>query len=216
MTHCQVRPHGRVTLESDALAPELQQRVRSYLQSYDRHFMKQGNDYAVRDPAEKPGLQAGEQLWHDWAVIYRLERGIGDRPEWAMQPLPGLRRVHLAFAPAVIPAIGPAPPVTPVATPRRRRGSARFPRLPTPPTSSPASSPSPSLPLTSSPVRSSSPVRGSSPVLIDLSHIDDDEPVHHTQKRKFLGVVEISDDDEEEELRPRKKMRFLGHVDLTI
>ncbi|KAJ7042740.1 hypothetical protein C8F04DRAFT_1251558 [Mycena alexandri] len=213
-----MRPHGRVTLESEPLAPELQPRVRSYLQCYDAYHMKHGNDYAVRNPAAKAGLQDAEQEWHDLMVRYRLERGMGDRPEWAMQPLPGLRRVNVAFAPALIAAPGPAPPLTPVATPRRHRGLAQFPRLPTPPPSSPAlaSSPTPAPPPSSSPVRSSSPIRSSSPVRIDLSHIDDEpvRPVRRTQKRKFLGVLNISEDEEEE--RPRKKTRFLGHVDLTI
>ncbi|KAJ7016028.1 hypothetical protein C8F04DRAFT_1261064 [Mycena alexandri] len=206
------RIHSRVTLESDALIPELQQHVRSYLHCYDAYHMKQGNDYAVRDPAAKPGMQAAEQNWHDMVVAYRLERGMGERPEWAVQPLPGLRRVNIALAPApaLIPAPGPAPLLTPVATPRGRRGLAQFPPLPTPPASSPASSPSPASPPSSSPVRSSSPVH------VDLSHIDDDdEPARRTLKRKFLGIVEISDDDEEE-LRPRKKMRYLGHLDLTV
>ncbi|KAJ7032239.1 hypothetical protein C8F04DRAFT_1185291 [Mycena alexandri] len=177
---------------------------------YDAYHMKHGNDYAVRNPAAKTGLQDAEQEWHDSVVRYRLERGMGDRPEWAMQPLPGLRRVNIAFAPALIAAPGPAPPLTPVATPRGRWGLAQFAPLPTPPASSPASSPSPASPPSSSPVCSSSPVH------IDLSHVDDnDELARRTQKRKFLGIVEISDDDEEE-LRPRKKMRYLGHLDLTI
>jgi hypothetical protein len=153
--------------------------------------MKHGNAYTVRNAAAKPVLQAAEQTWHDWVVGYRAARGMGDRPDWALQPLPGFRRVNigLGLAPALIPALG----TTPASTPRVRRRQARFPTLPTPPPSSPASSPTPTR-----------------------IYFSDDELARPAQKRKFLGVVEISDDEEDAEVRPRKKTRFLGHIDLTI
>jgi hypothetical protein len=102
--------------------------LRAYRDAYDAYFMSRGNDYAIRTAAAKSALEAAEQTWHDWIVPYLAARGVPGRPDWALQPLPGLHRVRVARAPA------PAP--TPTSTPRAQRR--QFPSLPTPPPSSPA------------------------------------------------------------------------------
>ncbi|KAJ7604965.1 hypothetical protein DFH06DRAFT_1348980 [Mycena polygramma] len=79
-----------ITLETDAPTPEWQQKLRAYLAAYDAYFMKQGTDYVVRNPHAKAALQAAEQAWHDSIP--------GPRPQWALEPLPGLQRVHVAPA----------------------------------------------------------------------------------------------------------------------
>ncbi|KAJ7659798.1 hypothetical protein DFH06DRAFT_1130552 [Mycena polygramma] len=65
-------------------------KLRAYLAAYDAYFMKQGTDYVVRNPHAKAALQAAEQAWHDSIP--------GPRPQWALEPLPGLQRVHVAPA----------------------------------------------------------------------------------------------------------------------
>ncbi|KAJ7802970.1 hypothetical protein B0H13DRAFT_2495096 [Mycena leptocephala] len=87
--------------------------------------MSRGNNYAIRNPASKSALQAAEQTWHDWIVPYLAARGMPGRPDWALQPLPGLQSVRVTPAHA------------PTSTPPARRHRARL-SLPTPPPSSPA------------------------------------------------------------------------------
>jgi hypothetical protein len=175
-----VRNGRLVSRETPPLNLEARTALRGYRDAYDAYFMKTGNTYAVRNAGLKSVLQAAEQTWHDWVVDYLVARGRPGRPDWALQALPGLRRVQIA------PRLAPAP--TPTSTPRTR--GREFPTLPTPPPSSPA------------------------PGFIDLSHIDD-EPARPAQKRKFLGIVDISDDEEEDVVRPRKKAKLLGFIDLT-
>ncbi|KAJ7850253.1 hypothetical protein B0H13DRAFT_2360801 [Mycena leptocephala] len=124
-----VRNHRLVSRETRPLDLEARTALRDYRDAYDAYFMKTGNTYAVRNAGLKSVLQAAEQTWHDWVVVYLAARGRPGRPDWVLQPLPGLRRVHIAPPPA------PAP--TPTSTPHAR-GRA-FPTLPTPPPSSPAS-----------------------------------------------------------------------------
>ncbi|KAJ7807400.1 hypothetical protein B0H13DRAFT_1929040 [Mycena leptocephala] len=162
-----VRNHRLVSRETPPPDLEARTALRAYRDAYDAYFMKTGNTYAVRNAGLKSVLQAAEQTWHDWVVVYLAARGRPGRPDWALQPLPGLRRVHIAPAPA-------AP-------------------LPHPPHA----------------------LKGlSAPVLVDLSHIDD-EPARPPQKRRFLGIVDISDDEEEDVVRPRKKTKLSGFIDLT-
>jgi hypothetical protein len=156
--------------------------------------MSRGNNYTIRKPTAKLALQAAEQAWHNWIVPYLAAHGMPGRPDWALQPLPGLQRVHVA--PARTPTSTPglqnvrvAPVHAPTSTPPAQRHQAQFP-LPTPPPSSPAF------------------------VHIDLSRIDD-KPARPAQKRKFLGEIDISDDEDEAAMRPRKKVKFLGYIDLT-
>ncbi|KAJ7924686.1 hypothetical protein B0H13DRAFT_2315203 [Mycena leptocephala] len=174
-----VRNHRLVSRETPPPDLEARTALRAYRDAYDAYFMKTGNTYAVRNVGLKSVLQAAEKTWHDWVVVYLAARGRPGRLDWALQPLPGLRRVHIAPAPAA-----PAP----TSTPRAQRR--QFPTLPTPPPSSPA------------------------PVLVDLSHIDD-EPARPAQKRRFLGIVDISDDEEEDVVHPRKKTKLSGFIDLT-
>ncbi|KAJ7101821.1 hypothetical protein C8R43DRAFT_1141168 [Mycena crocata] len=185
--------------------------LRAYRDAYDAHFMSKGNNYKVRNPATRSALQEVEQTWHDWVVVYLEARGR-QRPDWALEPLPGFRRVHTTRAPApttpVVRRIAPATsvvrriaPATSVvrriapATPTRR--TRHDTQLPTPPPSSPAHA------LTT-PVRSPS----SSSTAVGSPHL--------RPGNIFLGYVDISSDSDEEDRRPRKKRRFLGHIDLTI
>ncbi|KAJ7206116.1 hypothetical protein GGX14DRAFT_397379 [Mycena pura] len=196
--------NGRlIRLATDALPAAARERIQSYMTVYDIVFFKTGNDYRVRNLAAWPLLQAEEQSFHDWIVVY-LGR---PRPAWALEALPGLQRVRVAAPAAVLSparrAIAPFPRVqNPVprtdalarrvaarvtapepATPKRARPPQRA--LPTPPPSSPAAA------------------SGSA------------RPTHMRtfSKRKFLGTIEISDDEDDE--RPMKRIRFLGTIDLT-
>ncbi|KAJ7623077.1 hypothetical protein DFH06DRAFT_1446784 [Mycena polygramma] len=185
--------------------PEEQQHLRDYLVAYDAYFKKRGNDYAVRDPSARDGLQAAEQTWHDWMVRYRLARGMGPRPDWALEPLPGLQRVRVTPPPRAIgsssrPAATLPPPHGGVPLAVARVVAAvpapqAFPRLPTPP------------PRTG---------LGSRLGSIDMPY-EVHEPVHTPQKRRFLGVIDISDSENDEPPAPprKKQRRFLGFVDLT-
>ncbi|KAJ7174489.1 hypothetical protein C8R46DRAFT_1031147 [Mycena filopes] len=217
-------PDGRwVRRQTGPPHPGAQRALHAFLDAFDAYYKRQGNDFVVRNPAARDGLQLAQQVWHDFIVPYRAIRGMGERPPWALTPYPGFRNVNLALAPvpALVPILGPPPAQTPPSTPRRTRH--RFPAMPTPPTSSPtsspASSPSPASPPSSSPAGSSFPAAGSSAraagssahVVIDLTHIDDDEPVRVGRKRKYaqvvhLGTIDISDD-EEETAHPRKKAK---------
>ncbi|KAJ7830551.1 hypothetical protein B0H14DRAFT_3714972 [Mycena olivaceomarginata] len=185
------------TLPTDT-PPDLEAReaLRAYRDVYDACFMSRGNDYAIRNAAAKPALQAGEQTWHNWIGPYRAARGMPGRPDWALQALPGLQRVRFAplngspvRSPATVRIYLSHIDDAPAPTPRAQKRQARFPNLPTPPPSSP--------------------VRSPATVRIDLSHIDD-EPACPAQKRTFLGVIDISDD--EEEMRPRKKYHRITFV----
>ncbi|KAJ7085633.1 hypothetical protein C8R43DRAFT_1142516 [Mycena crocata] len=220
-----VRNDTLVCREMPAPDAAARQALLAYRQAYDGYFMKQGMVYRVRDPQALPALQAAEQAWHDWIVPYLAARGRPGRPEWALQPLPGLQRVRIAAEPA------PQVPNTPV----RGRGAA----LPSPPLTSPVRrarpTQSPSLsqshrtqlnlltPPPTSPLRSTTTHR--SPKLIpDTSGpgASRSQPIDlacgvTTNKRKFLGLIDISDvvdsddDDAEVELRrPRKKQKLSG------
>ncbi|KAJ7861144.1 hypothetical protein B0H14DRAFT_2576282 [Mycena olivaceomarginata] len=215
-----VRNYRLVSYETTPPDLEAREALRAYRDVYDAYFMSRGNDYAIRNAAVKPALQAGEQTWHNWIGPYRAARGMPDRPNWALQALPGLQRVRVA---PLAPAPAPAP------TPRAQRCQARFPTLPTPPPSSPVRSPAPvridlshidDAPAPTPraqrrrarfPTLPTPPPSSPATVRMDLSHIDD-EPARPAWKRTFLGVIDISDD--EEEMRPRKKAKFLGHIDI--
>ncbi|KAJ7926089.1 hypothetical protein B0H13DRAFT_1862600 [Mycena leptocephala] len=99
------------------------QPLSAYRHAYDTYFMPTGNDYAVRNAEAKSDLQAAEQTWHDWIVGYLAARGRPGRPAWALQPLPGLRRVHIApitlipMPQAETPARAPRPALFPPPTP---------------------------------------------------------------------------------------------------
>ncbi|KAJ7040852.1 hypothetical protein C8F04DRAFT_1177815 [Mycena alexandri] len=188
-------------------------------------YRNAGNTYAIRNVHAKAALEAAEQVWHDWIVAYLAAHGIPGRADWALQPLPGLRRVRIAPAPA---PFAPAPAraamnflgfidisddedIPRVATASTRARVA----LPTPPPSSPAPTHIDLSQLDEQPARLPTPPPSSpAPTHIDLSQLDE-QPARPAVKRKFLGVVEISDDDEEDASRPPKKARSLGYLELT-
>ncbi|KAF8185768.1 hypothetical protein K438DRAFT_1765559 [Mycena galopus ATCC 62051] len=217
----QVHNNHLVSLETDTLPFEAPQRLQDYATVYDTGFMSQGNDYVARHPHARADLQVAEQAWHNWVVGYQPR----PRPDWALQPIPGLHMVRIAGPAARTPILAPpriavaVPIATPrvtlpalitmphiaVQTPTRPRRS-RIP-LPTPPPSSPISE------------------AGSSFLNpIDVSDSDDsdedsadeyfDEDMCLPIKRNFLGTIEISDKGEpDEEERPSKRIRVLGVLD---
>ena len=68
----------------------------AFLDVYNRCFKKQGNEFRLVDRADLAILQDAEQVWHDWIIGY-LGR---PRPQWALEPLPGLARVRVAPMPS--------------------------------------------------------------------------------------------------------------------
>ncbi|KAJ7244571.1 hypothetical protein C8J57DRAFT_1242896 [Mycena rebaudengoi] len=160
--------------------------LRAYCNAYDTYFMKQGNDYRVRNAHATRVLQAAEQTWHDWVVPYLAACGRPGRPDWALQPLPGFQKVLVAPAPAAS-----ATPILPAIATLHKRGG-----LPTTQPVSPVRTEA--APSYSTPARVAEGVAGPS------------------RKRNFLGVIDISSDEEDEEdAPPPKKRRFMGYIDLT-
>ncbi|KAF8197340.1 hypothetical protein K438DRAFT_1760118 [Mycena galopus ATCC 62051] len=207
-----------VSLETDTLPLEARQRLQDYATVYDAAFMSRGNDYAARHPHARADLQVAEQAWHDWVVGYQPR----PRPDWALQPLPGLQMVRVAGPARQVPIPIPIArrvvmpvPIAPVRvtvavpiTPTRPRRSVI--PLPTPPPSSPVSEAGDSF---------LNPIDVSDG---DGSDEDSDdqyfgEDIDLPVKRDFLGTIEISDEEGEadEEERPSKRIRFLGVLDLT-
>ncbi|KAJ7884875.1 hypothetical protein B0H13DRAFT_1889820 [Mycena leptocephala] len=123
-----VRNHRLVSRETPPPDLEARTALRAYRDAYETYFMKTGNTYAVRNAGLKSVLQAAEQTWHDWVVDYLAAHSRPGHLDWALEPLPGLRRVHTTPRPA------PAP--SPTSTPCTQRR--QFPTLLTPPPSSPA------------------------------------------------------------------------------
>ncbi|KAK6971738.1 hypothetical protein R3P38DRAFT_3241830 [Favolaschia claudopus] len=226
----------RITQITDPPTPEQLVHLRSYCDRLGAYFMKQGNEYAVRNPQRKDELQEEEQNWNDWIVLYNTVRGRPTlRPPWALEPLPGLRRVNVVLARAPR-RIAPLPRQTrrALVTPALRAPFSELPAhpLPTPPPTSPAPS-NPSqfreiieisddeeefparLPIPDPPSTSRTPRE-----IIDIS---DDEGegaeerssriITRTGIKRHLGTVVISDD--EDEGPPAKRMKFCGFIDLT-
>ncbi|KAJ7732902.1 hypothetical protein DFH07DRAFT_780747 [Mycena maculata] len=162
--------HNNCLVSRETLAPDLEARdaLRAYRNTYEAYFMMRGNEYAVRNPQAKPRLQAAEQAWHDWIVPYLAARGTPGRPAWALQPLPGLQRVH------VLPALAPAAAPSTLQTPRRRHALLA---LPTPPPSSPARN---------------VPKKRKFLGVIDISDSEEEEALRPRKKMKFLGVVDLT------------------------
>ncbi|KAJ6592403.1 hypothetical protein B0H19DRAFT_1245277 [Mycena capillaripes] len=214
-----IRNDRLITAETNPPPLQIQTQLRGYLAGYDAYFMKHGNEYTVRTSAAKSQLQDAEQAWHDFIVPSLAARGLGPRPNWALEPLPRLRRVRIAPAPAATPARAPAQ----APAPRRTRGlpparasapvrasvPSRAPAL-VHPSPAPAPRPFPTLP-TPPP---SSPARFTAPEVIDLTHIDD-EPTRPAPKRRFPEVIDVSDDEDDVEVRPHKQMRHMSYIDLS-
>ncbi|KAF8197830.1 hypothetical protein K438DRAFT_1824716 [Mycena galopus ATCC 62051] len=206
LTYRQMHNGRLVSLATDALPLLARQHLQSYIAVFDTLFYKKGNDYRVRNPAAWPLLQAEEQSWHDWIVEYFGR----PHPAWALEPLPGLQRVHVA-APARI--AGP-PPILHITAPVPRVAFP-VPHVAVPELATPRRGHAPHLALLTPPPSCPISVPGSSrqrPI-----HISDDEAPPPSSKRKFLGTLDISDDEEDEDKdeRPMKKLRFLGLVDLA-
>ncbi|KAJ7688077.1 hypothetical protein B0H17DRAFT_1135915 [Mycena rosella] len=214
--------NGRlVTDETDT--PELEARValRAYRDAYDLYFKSRSNDYTICNAQALLVLQAAEQSWHDWIVPHLAARGRPTRPDWALQPLPGLQRVQglppplparprprpCPPVPAPAPVPAPRADTSPIQTPQRRLAQAS---LPTPPRT-------PARAAITRPAGASAAHAAVGSHLRPIEFVDSDEEGGRRQpeKRKFLGVVDISDSEEEGDAHPRKKMRLLGAIDLT-
>ncbi|KAJ6525513.1 hypothetical protein DFH09DRAFT_1328875 [Mycena vulgaris] len=193
-----------VARETDPPPLEIQTQLRGYLASYNAYLMKHGNDYTVRNPAAKSQLQDAEQAWHDCIVPSLAARGLGPRPDWALEPLPGLRRVRIAPAPAATsaraPAHAPAPPRARGPPPIRLHTDPcpRSPSCPLPNPSHHSSQPFPPLLSTLPTTPPNSPARSTAPEVIDLTHIDY-EPARRAPKRRFPEVIHVSDDEDDVE-----------------
>ncbi|KAJ7201544.1 hypothetical protein GGX14DRAFT_571196 [Mycena pura] len=183
--------NGRVVMrETDPPDPASQTVLQKFRAAFDLCFYKRGKDLVIRNPDALPAVQAADQAWHDYIVPYRAARGMGPRPEWALQPLPGIERVQeWVRAPA----------------PTRRRH--RFP-LPTPPPTSPTRGGTPV------PIGPRLPILfpvGSRLRPIDLTGdiVQRSVPKLASKRRRSRSI--------EMEERPRKKakIKFLGFVDLT-
>ncbi|KAJ6521191.1 hypothetical protein DFH09DRAFT_1097969 [Mycena vulgaris] len=201
-----IRNDRYVSRETDAPDAAGKEALSVYLAAYDTVYKKQGNNYAVCDAGALPALQAAEQNWHRWVQNYRAARGMPGRPDWALQPLPGLERVRTLPRPQLA---FPTPPST-----SSTGGS-----------SSPArSSPLPGLypliprtPVVSTSKKTTHLRKRQTP--IGLSDSEDAHPrrsAKQSMKRKHSpSIIEISDSEDE---RPRKKAReynYLGFIDLT-
>ncbi|KAJ7055508.1 hypothetical protein C8F01DRAFT_1258386 [Mycena amicta] len=82
-----------VRLESPPLEPAVQNTLIAYCKSRDAYFKKRGSERVVQDRSARTIFQAGEQAWHDFIVPWLAARGRV-RPSWALEPLPGMRRVR--------------------------------------------------------------------------------------------------------------------------
>ncbi|KAJ7220755.1 hypothetical protein GGX14DRAFT_559544 [Mycena pura] len=197
--------NGRlVRLATDALPPAAREHLQSYITVYDIVFFKRGNDYRVRNAAAWPLLQAQEQSWHDWIVVF-LGR---PRPAWALEALPGLQRVRVAApAPAPFPHIAGPPPAKRAAPVPRAAAPVAVPRLtaPVPDPTTPRKARLPPFALPTPPPSSPAAAPGSA------------RPTHTRtfSKRKFLGTIEISDDEDDERPVKKTRTRFSSVIDLT-
>ncbi|KAJ7865793.1 hypothetical protein B0H13DRAFT_2561822 [Mycena leptocephala] len=179
LTRHQMRNDRVVSYETPPPDLEAREALRAYRDAYDAYFMSRGNDYAIRNAAAKSALEAAEQTWHDWIVPYLAARGTPGRPDWALQPLPGLQRVRVARA--------PAPARTPTSTPRAQRR--QFPSLPTPPPSSPAPV---HIDLSHIDEPARPPQKRKFLGEIDISDDEADFAVRPRKKAKFLGYIDLT------------------------
>ncbi|KAJ7016298.1 hypothetical protein C8F04DRAFT_1202668 [Mycena alexandri] len=113
------------TKKTDTLDPDVLERIVKYIAVYDALYKRQGDEYIVRNKHVLLAMQAAEQAWHDLIVQYRAAHGLPSRPEWALEPLPGLARVT-----SQVRTPAPRLPHTPPATaPRARRTANTDPAL---------------------------------------------------------------------------------------
>ncbi|KAJ7107971.1 hypothetical protein C8R43DRAFT_1140117 [Mycena crocata] len=219
-----VRNLRLITNQTEPLDPEALAAVEAYRDGYDGHYMKHGHNYTIRGAGNRQGLQDAEQAWHDFVVPYLARQGR-TRPDWALQPLPGLDRVRVGPAPPP-PARAPAARL-PAVTPTRKP----FPMLPTPPPSNSSPTPAPGRPVrrisipAPPPVASGSRLRRHStpaPPVASGSRlrpvVDEAQAEKRPVKRKFellgdfLGEIEIFSDDDDEQPAQKKRRTV---IDLT-
>ncbi|KAJ7096198.1 hypothetical protein C8R44DRAFT_749042 [Mycena epipterygia] len=174
-----------VTRETETPDPASHQALAAYRAAYDEYYKKQGHNFVIRNPGALRVLQAAEQAWHDYIVPYRAARRMGVRPEWALQPLPGLERVRVDVL-----AFPTPPPTSPAA-----HGTPIGPRLP-------ALVPVGSCLL---PVDLTKTHKRKRELVIDISGSEDERPRKKPKTRKSLGVV----------VDLTKENNFLGVIDLT-
>ncbi|KAJ7212717.1 hypothetical protein GGX14DRAFT_393605 [Mycena pura] len=121
---------GVTNVQTAIPAPKIQQYIRDYHDVLRGYFKCTGDSFVVKNPAMRLRLEEAEETFHKRI----LELNTGQRrPEWALQPLPTLRRIR---SPIVIcyPTIDltnddprPTPkrkrdlPPTPAPTPKRKR-----------------------------------------------------------------------------------------------
>ncbi|KAJ7111274.1 hypothetical protein C8R44DRAFT_883096 [Mycena epipterygia] len=176
-----IRNERLVARETDIPDAASRRALAAYREAYDEYFFKRGNDYSVRNVHALPALQTAEQAWHNYILAYRVAHGMGPRPHWALEPLPGLQRVRT-----------PAPD--------RRRPQLAF---PTPPPTSPVATETPVgpqsprvCPLSSQlarglPKKTKKRKRSATIEVIDVSDSEDDRP-RKKMKINFLGFVDLT------------------------
>ncbi|KAJ7169316.1 hypothetical protein C8R43DRAFT_945257 [Mycena crocata] len=205
-----VRNGHLVSKETAPLEPEVLHALQAYRVGWESHYMKNGHQYVIRGAGNRQAFQDAEQAWHDFVVAYLARQGR-TRPNWALEPLPGLDRVRITPPPpppararaALLPAVA-------AVTPARRPFSA----LATPPASRSSPTPAPRPAQSGSCLRRHStpaqpPVASGS----RLRPLVNDQAKRHPLKRKFLGIIDISDD--EEEPACKKPRKYVGFIDLT-
>ncbi|KAJ7075960.1 hypothetical protein B0H15DRAFT_956072 [Mycena belliarum] len=215
-----VRNLRLITNQTEPLDPEALRAFEAYRDALDGHYMKNGHHYTIRGAGNLSGLQGAEQTWHDFAVPYLARQGR-TRPDWALEPLPGLQRVRVG-PPLPPPARTPAARLPAVAAVALRP----FPTLATPPPSSSSPTPAPGRRLrricipAPPPVASGSRLRRHStpaPPVASGSRLPPLMAEAQTERRplkrkfNFLDEIDISSDDDDEPAQKRSRI----FIDLT-
>ncbi|KAJ7106451.1 hypothetical protein C8R43DRAFT_963420 [Mycena crocata] len=207
-----IRNGHLVSKETAPLEPEVLHALQAYRVGWESHYMKNGHQYVIRGAGNRQAFQDAEQAWHDFVVAYLARQGR-TRPDWALEPLPGLDRVRVAPPPPP-PARTPAArlPAVAAVTPARRP----FPPLATPLASRSSPTPAPRPAQSGSRLRRHSTPAQPPPVASGSRlHplVNDAQAERRPLKRKFLGTIDISDD--EEEPARKKPRKYVGFIDLT-
>ncbi|KAJ7189964.1 hypothetical protein GGX14DRAFT_408416 [Mycena pura] len=87
---------------------DVQKRIRRYHKAICACYKKTGDDFIIVNIGALQVLQNEEQRWHNWIVREFHGRR---RPNWALEPLPGLDRVYGSPVWNSPPPPVPAPPV---------------------------------------------------------------------------------------------------------
>ncbi|KAJ6599921.1 hypothetical protein DFH09DRAFT_1303277 [Mycena vulgaris] len=89
-----IRDERLVSRQTDPPEVASQHALGAYRTAFNGCYNRRGNELTIRNPRGLPSLQEAEQAWHEYIVPYRAAHGIGPRPKWALEPLPGLQRVQ--------------------------------------------------------------------------------------------------------------------------